>query len=49
MSKEYVIVGFRVPTTPVGVRARSKGSKEYPMLGFGVPTTSDHKKFNYHI
>ena len=37
------ILGFRVPTTSVGVRGEgqkgAKGSKAYCMLGFRIPTT----------
>ena len=40
---KYCILGFRVPTTSVGVRRGQrgvKGSKAYCILGFRVSTTS---------
>ena len=37
----YVILGFRVPTTSVGLREQgSEGNKGYVILGFRVPTIS---------
>ena len=46
-SEAYVILGFRVPTTSVGVRGErarrskvAKGSEAYCILDFRVPTTS---------